>query len=453
MSPKTRIENMNSRPQPLPLDTSYFSIVVVTSTRTCGFWRVLQSICSQASSFSSWNPFHILGIQNLTEVATSLTEITDTLENLKVCLSTAETITPSTFRPSSSSMAHLPSLDSSENDRNTFWGKNKKITRPAVEQYASTLLQSHWNGYLSLNSTSPQHLEQLHQSLFLGSDMLQSILIVEYEGALKGHDGGGWTNTMEASLDAANKNCLLAMQRLRLPMVNIHEWTLEGLPNESSLFSDLEFAHGTAVPADLVKTSILLLNHGMRSLSSDVIKGSALFSKSSTALVLTEEIDLSEQKKWLIKLHDALLGIITYLSIALFEYLTFLYSCSLRALLKQLSVAAGTMMVQYPDQSIDSNALVSIGKAAVTTLLRLPRPWGGSGRHDILNEIWSAWNQIQTKSKSVPFASIPLMSQNISRWIWSEAYRRCPVLIINLDSRSDRSASPFPVCRLLLTFS
>jgi hypothetical protein len=421
LSPKSRFEELNLSPQSLPLDPSYYSLVTIASTRGCGFWKAIRSV---ASLSSIGNPFRTLGIQNITEVATSITDITEALEQFKVSLSEPELISLSMLLPQSPSLIHLPSLDSSEDDRNKFWSKNKKITRPAIEQYAFTLLQSYWSGYLTLNLSSTQQLEQLLQTIFVGSDLLQSILIVEYEAALKGHDGGGWTNTMEASLDAANKNCLLAMQRLRLPMFNIHNWNLEGSSNES-LFSDLEYAQGTAVPSDLVKTSILILNHGIRSLY-DVMKGSPLLSEVRSS-VLSEEIELSEQNRWLLKLHDALLGIITYLSMVMFEYLTFLYSCSLRALLKQLSTPT-------PDES---NSLVSIVTATSSTLLRLPRPWGGSGRYDILTEVWSAWNQIQTKA-SRPTIHIP---QNISRWVWSEAYRRCPVLIINLDSRSDRLVS------------
>jgi hypothetical protein len=371
------------------------------------------------------NPFQILGIQQISEVANSFTDISESLELFRSNITSSNPNFPSTPL----CLMNIPSIDSSEDERTIFWNhQNKKVSRPTIESYAFTLLQTFWNGYFSMNIVSFDNHEKLLQSLYVCSDMLQSVLVVEYEGALRGHDGGGWTNTLEASLEAANKNFLLAMQRLGLPSINVHQAGLPllgtGLTSDVS-FSDLEYAHGTSVPTSLVKSSILLLNHGLQYLS-------------EALLLPLEGLEEIERIKWLTKLHDSLLGILTYLSVVMFEYLTFLYCCSLRGFLKQIP-----LMTQELSSSIDYGSFVSITNAVISSVLRLPRPWGGSGRYDILSEIWAAWNRIQAKEFSSSTTSVAL-PQNISRWLWSESYRRCPALIINLDSRSDRSHHLLP---------
>jgi hypothetical protein len=404
-------------------DYSCSSFILTASTRTCGFWKSIREIGSR--NLISTNPFQFLGIQQISEVAASITDISDTLELFRKNIPDSNPHFPSTPPPC---LTNIPSIDSSEDERNLFWNRSKKISRPTIESYAFTLLQAFWSGYFSMNLVSFDNHQNLLQSLYICSDMLQSILVVEYEGALKGHDGGGWTNTLESSLEAANKNFLLAMQRLGLPSINVHEMDLPlmGAGSISDLsFSDLEYAHGTSVSTSLVKSSILLLNHGLRCLSD------ALF-------LPLEGLEQIERTKWLTKLHDSLLGILTYLSVVMFEYLTFLYSCSLRGFLKQVP-----LMPQELTSSLDYGSFVSITNAITTSVLRLPRPWGGSGRYDILTEIWATWNRLQDKDFS-PSISHVLLPPNVSRWIWSESYRRCPALIINLDSRPDRFPPPCP---------
>ena len=399
------------------LDYTCSSFIGIASTRNCGFWKCIREI-GLRNVFST-NPYQSVGIQQISEVANSITGISDTLELFRRNITDSNPHFPST----PPCLVHIPSIDSSEDERNLFWNRSKKISRPTIESYAFTLLQDFWNGYFTMNILSFDNHQKLIQSLHICSDMLQSVLVVEYEGALKGHDGGGWTNTLESSLEAANKNLLLAMQRLGLPSANVYDTDLPLMRSGSisdPSFTDLEYAHGTSVSTLVVKSSILLLNHGLRCLSE------ALF-------LPLEGVEPTERSKWLTKLHDSLLGILTYLSVVMFEYLTFLYSCSLRAFLKQVP-----LMTQELTRSLDFRSFVSITSATISSVLRLPRPWGGSGRYDILTEIWGAWNRIQDKD-FFPSSANVMLPHNVSRWIWSESYRRFPALIINLDSRSDRS--------------
>lgn len=375
------------------------------AVRKCGLWKGIQEL-----SFSKVvNPFHSIGILNIDDIGNVLSTLMDTLESFKSQILIEQPISQSDLL----TITNLPSIDSSEDERNMYWNGSKKFSRPTVEGYASTLLESYWNGFLSMNSISQLH--HLRNQILLCSDILQSILIVEYANPLRGHDGGGWTNTVESGIDAANKNLQLAMLRLHLPPLNLYEFS-----NSSDSFKDVEYAHGTSVSSEILKNSIVLLNHALTYLPqvSDV---------SSPV-----DVDPNERLKWILKFHDAILSVLTYLSIVMFELLTFLFSISMRSLLKR----AAALMRDSP--SIESESFLPICFGAMISLIRLPRPWGGAGRSDILSEIWTTWNSLRSHARTLP--------PQISRWIWSESYHRYPVLIINLDARSDRLFHTFDHC-------
>lgn len=379
-------------------DESVFSseLIFQLSVRHFGFWNVINDLNSNIAR----NPFLSIGVQNVDKIGIIFSRLMDTFESFK---SHVESQTP--YISSCSQITHLPSLDASEDEYNLYWNTFRKFSRPTVEGYAFTLLDSYWNGYFAMNPML--EYDQLGKELLICCDILQSILVVEYANPLRGHDGGGWSNTVESGLDAANKNLQLAMLRLNLPSATLYD-----LSTSDVLFKDVLYSYGTSVSSDVVTTSIALINLAL-----------SFLNQLSDFSSVMEDSERSERLKWVLKFHDALQSVVTYLSIVFFELSTFLFSMSMRSLLKQ-----ATLILKGPT-SIESDSLYSLCVGAMISLTRLPRPWGGAGRSDILSEIWGTWNCLRSHVAIPP---------TISRWIWSESYHRFPALIINLDSRSDR---------------